>query len=75
MGKLKKIARRTFLIGSATIAGGVLFGVYAVKRPHANPLLKDLSEDEASFSPWVKISSASGNRQSFLMRDHFMVVV
>lgn len=56
MGKIKKIARRTFLIGSATIAGGVLFGVYAVKKPHTNPLLADLGDDEATFNPWVKIS-------------------
>lgn len=56
MGKGRTIARRSFLIGSAGIAGGVVFGVYAVKQPHANPLLEDLGDDEATFNPWVKIS-------------------
>ncbi|MBI1394117.1 MAG: molybdopterin-dependent oxidoreductase [Alphaproteobacteria bacterium] len=51
------IARRTFLIASTAIAGGVAFGVYAVKKPHPNPLLNDLAEGEAAFNPWVKITS------------------
>lgn len=51
------IARRTFLIGSAAIAGGVAFGVHAVRAPHPNPLRAELGEDEATFNPWVKISS------------------
>jgi len=50
-----KIARRTFLIGSAAIAGGVAFGVYTVRRPHDNPLTASLAEGEATFNPWVKI--------------------
>lgn len=56
MAPLGKIARRTFLIGSAAVAGGVVFGVYAVRKPHHNPLLDDLAEGEATFNPWVKIS-------------------
>jgi isoquinoline 1-oxidoreductase beta subunit len=56
MGRVAKIARRTFLIGSAAVAGGVAFGVYAVKNPHANPLSDGLAENEATFNPWVKIS-------------------
>ncbi|MBO6724283.1 MAG: xanthine dehydrogenase family protein molybdopterin-binding subunit [Rhizobiaceae bacterium] len=56
MSRVGKIARRTFLIGSAAIAGGVAFGVYAVRTPHANPLLDGLADGEASFNPWVKIS-------------------
>lgn len=56
MGKVKTIARRTFLFGSAAIAGGVAFGVYKVKTPHANPLDADLKPGEATFNPWVKIS-------------------
>ena len=56
MGKLKTIARRSFLVGSVAIAGGVAFGTYAVKKPHKNPLLDGLEEGEASFNPWVKIS-------------------
>ena len=32
MGRIATIARRTFLIGSAAIAGGVAFGYYAYKK-------------------------------------------
>ncbi|MEY2990731.1 MAG: hypothetical protein RI946_125, partial [Pseudomonadota bacterium] len=39
MSRLGKIARRTFLIGSAAIASGVAFGYYMYKRPPHNPLL------------------------------------
>lgn len=35
---MKTIARRSFLIGSAAIVGGVAFGTWAYKRPIANPL-------------------------------------
>ncbi len=57
MADLGKIARRSFLVGSVAVAGGVAFGFYAVKKPHKNPLLADLSEGEAVFNPWVKITS------------------
>ena len=40
MGRAGTIARRTFLIGSAAVAGGVVFGIYASKAD-ANPLLED----------------------------------
>lgn len=56
MGHVGKIARRSFLIGSAALLGGVAFGVYAAKRPFANPNLDDLSDDAASFNPWVVIT-------------------
>jgi isoquinoline 1-oxidoreductase beta subunit len=55
MSRAGKIARRTFLIGSAAIAGGVAFGVVAYKRPHANPLLDDLQEGEAALTPYVLV--------------------
>lgn len=55
MSRFGKIARRTFLIGSAAVAGGVAFGVYAAKRPFPNPNLTDLPEGSASFNPWVII--------------------
>ncbi|MDJ0637369.1 MAG: molybdopterin-dependent oxidoreductase [Paracoccaceae bacterium] len=55
MGRVRTIARRTFLIGSAAILGGVAFGNYAVRRPHANPLATDLAEGAATFNPWVLI--------------------
>lgn len=55
MGRLATITRRTFLIGSAAIAGGIAFGVYKYKTPYPNPLLKDLKEGEAALSIFVKI--------------------
>jgi isoquinoline 1-oxidoreductase beta subunit len=55
MSRIGKIARRTFLIGSVAIAGGVAFGVYMVRRPVANPLADDLAEGAATFNPWVLI--------------------
>lgn len=57
MASIGKIARRTFLVGSVAIAGGVAFGYYMYKRPHANPLLDDLVEGEAALTPWIKIDA------------------
>ena len=57
MGRIRTIARRTFLIGSAAIAGGVAFGAYVVARPHENPLADDLPDGAATFNPWVRIDS------------------
>ena len=57
MSTLKKISRRTFLVGSAVITGGVGFGTYLARKPHENPLLTDLAAGEATFNPWVLISS------------------
>lgn len=57
MGRLKTIARRSFLIGSAAIAGGVAFGAYVVLRDPENPLTSDAAAGEAVFNPWVKISA------------------
>lgn len=37
-GRIRKILRRSFLIGSTAILGGVAFGVWQVSRPVANPL-------------------------------------
>ena len=57
MGRVKTIARRSFLVGSAAIAGGVAFGYFAYKRPVENPLLENLEPGEAAFTPYVKIAS------------------
>lgn len=57
MGKLKTFTRRTFLVGSVAIGGGVAFGTYMVQRPHENPMLDNLAEGEVSFNPWVKIDA------------------
>lgn len=56
MANLGKIARRTFLVGSAAIAGGVAFGVYAYQRDPENPLLAGLGDGEAALTPYVKIT-------------------
>ncbi|MGB3406039.1 MAG: molybdopterin cofactor-binding domain-containing protein [Jannaschia sp.] len=56
MGRARTIARRSFLIGSAAIVGGVAFGAYFVSRPTPNPLLDDLGEGEAALTPFVKIT-------------------
>ncbi len=55
MGKLKTIARRTFLIGSAGIVGGVVFGYWKYKTPYDNPLKAGLGEGAAALTPYVKI--------------------
>ncbi|MDN5787412.1 MAG: xanthine dehydrogenase family protein molybdopterin-binding subunit, partial [Pseudorhodobacter sp.] len=56
MAGFATLARRSFLIGSAAIAGGVAFGTYAFKKPLANPLLDGLGAGEAAITPYVKIS-------------------
>ena len=55
MSRVGKIARRSFLIGSAAIVGGVAFGAYLVNTAIPNPLLDDLKEGEAAITPYVKI--------------------
>ncbi len=57
MSRVGKIARRTFLVGAAAVAGGVAFGTYMVRRPIDNPLQADLPEGDATFNPWVIVSS------------------
>lgn len=57
MSRLKTIARRSFLVGTAAIGGAVIFGTYVVARPHENPLAQDLPEGAVAFNPWVKIDS------------------
>ena len=57
MGRIKTIARRSFLIGSAAIVGGVAFGAYLVKRDPENPLNADADVGDAVFNPWVKINA------------------
>jgi len=39
VSRVGKIARRTFLVGSVAMLGGVAFGYYMYHRPAANPLL------------------------------------
>jgi isoquinoline 1-oxidoreductase beta subunit len=55
MGRIRTIARRTFLVGSVAIVGGVAFGTYMMQRKLPNPLEDDLAEGAATFNPWVLI--------------------
>ena len=56
MTSARKLLRRSFLIGSAAIAGGVAFGGYLFVWTPDNPLSDTLPPDGASFNPWVKIT-------------------
>ena len=53
MSRIRTIARRSFLIGSAAIVGGVAFGVYQYRKPAPNPL--KAGEGEAALNPFVFI--------------------
>lgn len=55
--KLATVARRGFLIGSAAVAGGVVFGIYKYKQPHENPLLGSLPKNASAITPYVRIDS------------------
>ena len=55
MGRIRTIARRTFLVGSAAIVGGVAFGTYMMQRQLPNPLENGLADGAATFNPWVLI--------------------
>lgn len=57
MSRPVTIARRSFLVASAAIAGGVAFGTYLVRRTPANPLLAERQDGETVFNPWVKIDA------------------
>lgn len=57
MSRVGKVARRTFLVGSAATLGGVVFGTYLYRRPFTNPLLIDLAEGEAAITPYVRIDA------------------
>jgi len=56
MGRLATITRRSFLVGSAAIAGGIAFGIYKVKQTPDNPLTSELADGAAAFNPWVMIT-------------------
>lgn len=57
MRRARTIARRTFLVGSAAIAGGVAFGTYMMQRQLPNPLEDGLANGAATFNPWVLIDA------------------
>jgi len=53
MSRIGTIARRTFLIGSVAIVGGVAFGTYQARKPAPNPLSP--GPGEAALNPFVFI--------------------
>ncbi len=55
MSRLGRIARRTFLIGSAAVVGGVAFGIYKYREDPANPLTS--AEGETVLNPYVIINA------------------
>ncbi|NUH65951.1 xanthine dehydrogenase family protein molybdopterin-binding subunit [Sulfitobacter sp. S0837] len=57
MSRLRTITRRSFLVGSAAIAGGVAFGTYLYKRELHNPLLDGLEPGAAAITPYVKVDA------------------
>jgi len=58
MSRAGKIARRTFLIGLAAVAGGVGVGIYAYKRTPANPLLAGLERGQTALTPYVRVDQS-----------------
>ncbi len=57
MSRLGTIARRSFLIGSAAVAGGVAFGVYMYRRDPDNPILEALADGQVAITPYVRIDA------------------
>ncbi len=55
MASIGKIARRTFLIGSAALVGGVAFGIYKVKQDAPNPLVT--ADGESTLNPFILINA------------------
>lgn len=55
MSRLGTIARRTFLIGSAAIAGGVAFGYWQYRKPLENPLA---GRAGVALTPYVMIDAS-----------------
>jgi isoquinoline 1-oxidoreductase beta subunit len=57
MSKLGTIARRTFLVGAAAVAGGVVIGYVAYRRDPRNPLLDGLGQGQSTLNPYVRIDA------------------
>jgi isoquinoline 1-oxidoreductase beta subunit len=56
MASLKKIARRSFLVGSAASLGGVAFGTFKYHQPAPNPLTP--GEGKAVLNPFVFVDQS-----------------
>ncbi|MEL6367058.1 MAG: hypothetical protein AAFQ16_03770 [Pseudomonadota bacterium] len=58
MAKRKTLTRRALLIGSAAVAGGVVFGVWRYKTPYPNPLLQTLEEGAVALTPYLRLDAS-----------------
>ncbi len=56
MSRLRTITRRTFIVGTAAVAGGIAVGYTAYKWPVHNPLKDNLDDNEAALTPYVLIN-------------------
>jgi len=62
MGEMPRLSRRTFVLGSVAVAGGVAFGAYGraqearADAAAVNPLAAGLQPDSVTFNPWVEIT-------------------
>ena len=57
MSRATRIARRTVLLGSLAVTGGVAFGIWGLRRDWPNPLAEGLPEGAAAFNPWIRITA------------------
>ncbi|HEU6454118.1 MAG TPA: molybdopterin cofactor-binding domain-containing protein, partial [Roseateles sp.] len=57
MSRIGTIARRSFLIGSAAVTGGVVFGVYKFHEPLPNPLLSEPPDGSTALTPYLRIDA------------------
>ena len=55
MSRAGTIGRRSFLIGSAAVAGGVAVGYYWYNFTPSNPLLRGLGKKRVALTPYVRI--------------------
>ncbi|MEM7507098.1 MAG: molybdopterin cofactor-binding domain-containing protein [Pseudomonadota bacterium] len=57
MSRAGHIARRSFVIGSGAVVGGLALGFYAYRRDPQNPLLAGLAEGESALTPYLRIDA------------------
>lgn len=55
MSRAGTIGRRSFLIGSAAVAGGVAVGYYWYNFTPGNPLLRGLGKKRVALTPYIRI--------------------
>ncbi len=55
MGRAATITRRTLLVGTVAVTGGFAVGYWQYKKPHKNPLLANLKDDQFALTPYVQI--------------------